>query len=561
MSSIITGILNSTIGLLWNKIRDSTATKLQHCDVTDAKIRQIVVRELNDIKTKLDGLSRKDLLSSYRFLKQGVDLLNASLDQSTHSTQEDHGESSTMLSDVATEIVATAILNEVLELTRAVEKMKIRSCAEYEAAKERFKDARKEATKAFSNEAQSIDDRIFAAKLQIVSEILEHLESPKTAITVCLSFLRDLHSLPAIREIFSVYLYGGVKSLLGKDERAANVKSVMFINYVLFQFTLKFGGKLPDRLNWPAGIIELAHRCFNPVLEWQQMSSRKSMGGELGKPPNKLVLDEVIIYCGLSAVNSHGEIVVRHSDDEVKKISRSGETKVVKLPEPREGELIKRHIEALAVDESNNVYVVSYLEMNVENDVIVTRVLHVLDDCYNVKHVGTFDFLKGIVDFLEDIFEFEIIKMAVNKNNDIIMIRQSDSSVYVCDNSAKLKHKFKRDFNHIRKLNISNKNEIMITSDNRKAVNFYTEEGNLTSTIKLPEGHLVWGMAFHHVLGKIIVLTYVMESCFLLCYSETGKLESSTFFCNVSGNEYVPSITSHPGGPVAVVRERSITFI
>ena len=63
MSSIITGILNSTIGLLWNKARDSTAEKLQHCDVADAKIREIVVRELNDIKTKLDGLSRKDLLN------------------------------------------------------------------------------------------------------------------------------------------------------------------------------------------------------------------------------------------------------------------------------------------------------------------------------------------------------------------------------------------------------------------------------------------------------------------------------------------------------------------
>ena len=76
MSSIITGILNSTIGLLWNKARDLTAAKLQDGDVTDAKIREIVVRELNDIKTKLDGLCRKDLLSSYSFLREGVDLLN-----------------------------------------------------------------------------------------------------------------------------------------------------------------------------------------------------------------------------------------------------------------------------------------------------------------------------------------------------------------------------------------------------------------------------------------------------------------------------------------------------
>ena len=125
---------------------------------------------------------------------------------------------------------------------------------------------------------------------------MENLESPETAITGCLSFLRDLHSLPAIREIFSVYLNGGVKSLLGKEERAANVKSVMMINYVLFQFTFKFASKLTDWLTWRAGTIQLADRSFNPVLEWQNVSSRRSMGGELGERPNELVLDEGVSH-------------------------------------------------------------------------------------------------------------------------------------------------------------------------------------------------------------------------------------------------------------------------
>ena len=83
MSSIITGILNSTIALLWNKARDSAATKLQHGDVTDSKIREIVVRELNDIKAKLGAFSRKDLLSSYSFLRKGVELLCVLIDRAT----------------------------------------------------------------------------------------------------------------------------------------------------------------------------------------------------------------------------------------------------------------------------------------------------------------------------------------------------------------------------------------------------------------------------------------------------------------------------------------------
>ena len=206
------------------------------------------------------------------------------IDQSTHSTEEDQGESSTMSSDVV-----SAILNEVFELTCAVEKIKIKSCAEYESARKRFEDTHKEATRAFCNEALKIEDRIFAAKLRVISEILKNLESPITAITGCVLFLRDLHSIPSIREIFSVYLNGGVKSLLGKEERAANVKSVMLINHVLFQFSLKFSSKFMDRVVWPGGTIELADRSFDLVLEWKKVSSRKSVGGELDEPPNELV--------------------------------------------------------------------------------------------------------------------------------------------------------------------------------------------------------------------------------------------------------------------------------
>ena len=73
----------------------------------------------------------------------------------------------------------------------------------------------------------TIEDRIFAAKLRVVSEILECLESPVTAVTGCLSFLQEMHSLRAIREMFSVYFNGGVKSLLRKAERMENVKSVV----------------------------------------------------------------------------------------------------------------------------------------------------------------------------------------------------------------------------------------------------------------------------------------------------------------------------------------------
>ena len=120
-----------------------------------------------------------------------------------------------------------------------------------DSARKRFKEERKAATYAFCNEALTIEDRIFAAKLRVVSEILECLESPETAVTGCLSFLQEMHSLPAIREMVSVYLHGGVMSLLSKAERMENVKSVMMIKSILYTFVSKFSRKNCSAHTWP----------------------------------------------------------------------------------------------------------------------------------------------------------------------------------------------------------------------------------------------------------------------------------------------------------------------
>ena len=58
MSSIITAILRSTVGLLCDKARDSAANKLTDGDLADEKLRAIIVKDLTDIKSKLDSVFR-----------------------------------------------------------------------------------------------------------------------------------------------------------------------------------------------------------------------------------------------------------------------------------------------------------------------------------------------------------------------------------------------------------------------------------------------------------------------------------------------------------------------
>jgi hypothetical protein len=82
----------------------------------------------------------------------------------------------------------SGILSEAIELSQAMGKLKCNSHDEYESAKKRFKKARERATDAFSTETLVLKDRIFAAKLRIVSEMLECLDRPETAITGCRRF-------------------------------------------------------------------------------------------------------------------------------------------------------------------------------------------------------------------------------------------------------------------------------------------------------------------------------------------------------------------------------------
>ena len=398
MSSIVTSILSSTIGLLWNKARDKTAEKLQDGDVTDENIRKIVVRELNDIKTKLDGLVRKDLRSSCSFLEEGVDFLYVALGKSnleqkalTNETQDDRAKTSSMTSGAQCQM-----LNEVLELSHLMGKLKVNAEKEMKEAEDRFKDARKKATEAFSNEALSIKDTILAAALRIVSQILERLDSPEIAITGCLSVLEKLHSSPAIKEIFKVYINGGVKSLMNKAERVDNVKSVMLINNVLFKYVSKFGSKSPFVLAWPT--IDLADRSFNPILSYHEISTRRSMGDELTEHPSGLKFTKQhFVRRNCFAINGYGVIVAGKYSGSVTVMSKTGERKEVELSATyRECKSVKQSTPVVAVDKNNNIYIVKWLESRtVNSDEERSYVLYILDENYNAKQEYKLDFLDA----------------------------------------------------------------------------------------------------------------------------------------------------------------------
>ena len=548
MSSIITSILRSTVGLLWNKARDSTAEKLQGGDVTDAKIRKLVVREMNDLATKLDALSRQDLNTSYTNLQEGLHFLNASLDRSNRKALTNgSGRATSKISSN----VGSDVLNEVLKLSQAVRVIKLDSDGMFESANERFKEARKKANEALSIETLSIKEKIFAVKLRILSEVFECLGNPENVIIGCLPVLEKLHALPAIQDIFNVYLDGGIRSLITKAERAENVKSVMLINYVLFQYLLKFTRENPA-LCWPA--IELGDRSFHPILHWTEISTRTSMAKELDQHPGTLAFDDVI-FPHLAVLNSRSDVcTVNAPGYSIQVISRTGESKRIALPTPKQSHNVTGlWAVELAVDQHDKIYVLMIrLETQTENGVARRFALGILQDNCDVKHTCLLDFLEVI--------QRGVVKMVINVNNDIIMSQQHDHYVYVCDGVGHLKHKFETTTLVSQPiLDINEKNEMIISCLLSTGVRKYSDKGNLKTTIALPD-HEVVSVAFNHVMNKVIVLTRKDGSYFLVSCSESGKVENTTLFCK-DVDIYDITINSHLSGPIAVIMKNNITFI
>ena len=561
MSSIITAILRSTVGLLCDKARDSAVNKLKDGDLADEKLRAIIVKDLTDIKSKLDCLSLKDLDSSFSFLKEGIELLNIALNKSSQDEKASEDPSNEAKSVVNAS--ASGVLNAVLSLPQATERLKISSEERFVSAKDCFKASRESATHAFNNKSLDIKDRIVACKLRVVARILESgLDDPDAATTACLLALRELHCLPAIQEMFAVFLKKGLnlKSKLKKAERLENIMSILSINHTLYDFASKYCKETHNPLAWP-GIEWAEERTFHPILNTREVLRRTSSSEEFVPQLNRVVVDSRI-RGSCFAVNSRGEIILL-TDDKITIIYRTGESRDVMLCKTTESSVADQRAMDVAVDSNDNAYVVRRLETRDENGTEKYEfLLHVFDENYNTKNVSVLDFLHPN--------QCRFVIIAVDKNQNLYMITTlNDLQVYVCDNSGKFKSKFKRDGHYLHSFSISDNDDVMIVSDDRSAVQIYTSEGDLKSTIKVPEGHEAWQVAFHHGMCKIIVLTRVwkQDSWFILSYFETGELENSVFFGKPNKGcwWYGVLMKSHPSRSVAVAVavavDESITFI
>ena len=271
MSSLITAVFKATIGLLVNKGRDKLAEKLNEGDVTDQKFRGLIVREIDEIKSKLDGLARKDLLASISLFKEGIELLYEVFESARPSSEHR-----------AVEAAATACV-EPFDIAKEMRKLQLTALDEsatrkLSTAKETFGEARLEAIKAFSNEALELPDRLLAMQYRLMATILETVDNPTDALAACRVCLDELHQVPAVKEYFKVELEEGLslRAQFKKDERRQIIFSVCHANRVIYDVMNMLGSVK----RWTLPYVETGKEKVDPLRDERVVKALKKQGNE-----------------------------------------------------------------------------------------------------------------------------------------------------------------------------------------------------------------------------------------------------------------------------------------
>ena len=287
MSAIITAVLKGTIGLIVKKGRDVAAEKLKDGDVTDQKLRGLIVSELNDIKGKLDALSQKDLKAAVDFFGTGLKNLNGAVvamrganvsveaGEVSERNEEEDFEELALPSDTdpgKTIAVAAGIRN--MQLTELDETTK----SLLSDAQENFRLAVENATHACNNEALSTFDRITAIRYRVMAAMLKSAaETVRTtgdlkstlqkALPECEQCLKKLNSLPAVQNSFKSELSQGflnIRGRFGKDERMQIISTVCQVNRTIYD-AMRTVGKDVHVLVWPS--VDIGEDQVDPLRD------------------------------------------------------------------------------------------------------------------------------------------------------------------------------------------------------------------------------------------------------------------------------------------------------
>ena len=513
MSSIATAVFKVTIGLLVNKGRDKAAEKLKDGDITDQRFRGLIVREIDDIKSKLDGLSRKDLGASISSFKEGIVLLYEVFKKAR--IRNEFGAATAQAACAEALTLAEEMM--MLKLTGLDESAK----RKLSSAKERFKHAREKASEAFNNDALEIPDRILAMQYRVMAIILETVDNPEDAAAPCRVCIEELNSLSAVQNSFHVQLKKGIqalKGLVGRDERRKIISSVCHVNRVIYDVTQIVG----QEFLWISS-IDIGEDKVDPLRDKRvaKVLSKQGMEhclvtwsfGQEGKEEHKLKSPRGI------ATNSSGQFIVGdQGDNGVKMFDPSGQF-IQYLSLPNADVETKLHIYDVATDNKDNIYVL--VESGYEQFVV-----YEFSNTADLHH-KFFPVRRGYWPRL------------TITNSKVFLLKRRRSSgasgVAVYNTDGRFVRSFGEEaLEDPLDITAANDGRVMVVEESRSCVHIFSEDGDYLEKFEL-QGRLYPCIAFHRASEHVVITTNKerpgeLDSLHVTIFTKHGEFVRSTEF-------------------------------
>ncbi|XP_031560367.1 uncharacterized protein LOC116296484 [Actinia tenebrosa] len=210
-------VVKVSLKLVWALVANRAIKSLEHGDLADEKLRQLLLSEFRKIHEELNVLRRKELIAAVAFMENGYELLK----------------------------------NDSIE------------------AKREFTKARDAAQVAFGV-VKEVQDKILAAKIMVSSALHEFDDKPETAASLCLKYVSRLNNLPEILNSCQVLLgqkFGSIlRTFSSSSNRQQCIGLVSEVNRCVWQFIQL---QLPDLLQekkWPS--IAVGSHEIDPITDF-----------------------------------------------------------------------------------------------------------------------------------------------------------------------------------------------------------------------------------------------------------------------------------------------------
>ena len=548
MSSIVTTVFRYTIGLLVSKGRDKVAEILKDGDVTDQKFHSLIVKEIEDIKSKLDALSRKDLEASISFFEEGIVLL-----YEVFKIANARGECGA--------VTAQAACSEAIPIIEGIKRLELTGLDEsatrkLSTAKKTFEDARREATKAFKNEGLKTSDRVLAMKYRVMATILETVDNPADAVGPCRVCVKELNSLPAVQNNIGVQLKTGiqaVKGLLSKEERREIISSVCHVNRVIYDVTRTFGG---DTHFWIWPTVDTGDNRINPLYDARVTKVLLHQGMEHCCVTPWSFGQELEAPMGI-ATNSSGEFIVGERIDRCLKVF------------DRNGTFVKHF--ALPTYDVYTVFKINDVVTAVNDDIFVLTQLterRSISSWWIYNLTKTAD-LRRMFRLRGEDMRIEYLQLSVRDTGEVVALRSLCGGVEEYDSNGKLVRSFGGEILKCAKdITVANDGRVLVLEvdhdslrsvfDNENYfVRIFSEHGDYLNKFKLHRNNVCKPkITFHPASGHVVVAAKgerEMNLVWVTIYSKDGefvrnvKIQDSHRFVEIEG------ITLQNDGNIAVV--------